>query len=54
MRTFLILATLAVTLAPDLALAMRSCSHARQQGWQPCPQGQAWDFDLKACTAVSG
>ena len=54
MKTKVLLATLVMTLAPSLALAMGCSSHEKEQVTMSCPEGQTLDVETNSCIAPTG
>ena len=54
MKTKVLLATLALSLAPSLALAMGCSSHGKEQITMSCPEGQTLDVETNSCVTPTG
>jgi hypothetical protein len=51
MKTKILAATLALTLAPSVALAM-DCSYGKHKQAASCAAGSTWDADKGICVAT--
>lgn len=51
MKTKILAATLALTLAPSVALAM-GCNYEKHQQAASCQAGSTWDADKGVCVAT--
>ncbi|MCV6592939.1 MAG: hypothetical protein OIF48_08315 [Silicimonas sp.] len=54
MKTKTLLATLVLSLAPGLALAMGCSDHIKEEITMSCPEGQSLDVKTNTCITPTG